>query len=178
MHWYIPGTACWWPKTPKPPCIGAAPPDAQAVDGVCWPVHTGQGRDARRASLVERTVAKGSTTAHLRVVSKCALREGRQRERSAQAIPGGSRFGSLLLVNHRLSSLCHSATNEPSANVYLGGETTLYTIHLSTVLCTGWDFFGQAARLCLALCQGEGIPLGFPLFLRAFEGRKKGWLSL
>ena len=49
------------------------------------------------------------------VVSKCALREGRQRERSAQVIPGRSRFGSLLLVNHRPSSLCHSATNEPQS---------------------------------------------------------------
>jgi len=39
--------------------------------------------------------------------------EGRQRERSAQVIPRRSRFGSLLLVNHRPSSLCHSATNEP-----------------------------------------------------------------
>ena len=64
------------------------------------------------------------------VVSKCTLREGRQRERSAQVIPGRSRFGSFLLVDHHLSGLCHFATNEPSANVYLDGETTLYTIHL------------------------------------------------
>ena len=56
--------------------------------------------------------------------------EGRQRERSAQVIPGRSRFGFILLVDHRLSGLCHSATNKPSANVYLGGEATLYTIHL------------------------------------------------
>ena len=80
--------------------------------------------------LGERTTAAGSTTTRLRVVGKCALREGRQRERSAQVIPRRSRFGSLLLVDHRLSSLCHFATNEPSANVYLDGETTLYTIHL------------------------------------------------
>ena len=80
--------------------------------------------------LGERTTAAGSTTARLRVVSKCALREGRQRERSAQAKPRRSRFGSLLLVDHRPSGLQHSATNEPSANVYLDGETTLYTIHL------------------------------------------------
>ena len=33
-------------------------------------------------------------------------------------------LGFLLLVDHRLFSLCHSATNEPPANVYLGGETT------------------------------------------------------
>ena len=43
------------------------------------------------------------------------LAEGQQRERSAQVIPGRSRFGSLLLVNHRPSSLCHSATNEPQS---------------------------------------------------------------
>ena len=36
--------------------------------------------------------------------------EGRQRKRSAQVIPGHSRFGSLLLVDHHLSSLCRSAT--------------------------------------------------------------------
>ena len=47
--------------------------------------------------------------------------------------PGRSRFGSLLLVDHRLSDLRHLATNEPSANVYLDGETTLYTIHLITM---------------------------------------------
>ncbi len=60
-------------------------------------------------------MAAGHTTASLLVVSKCALSRGPQRERSAQAIPGRSRFGSLLLVDHLLSSLCHSATNEPSA---------------------------------------------------------------
>ena len=32
----------------------------------------------------------------------------------AQVIPGRSPFGSLL-VDHRLSSLCHSATNEPQS---------------------------------------------------------------
>ena len=85
--------------------------------------------------LGERTTAAGSTTTRLRVVGKCALREGRQRERSAQVIPRRSRFGSLLLVDHRLSSLCHFATNEPSANVYLDGETTLYTIHLKRRIC-------------------------------------------
>ena len=53
---------------PQAPCIGAAPPDAQAANGVCRPVHTGR-----------------------------------------------SRFGSLLLVDHRPSSLCHSATNEPQS---------------------------------------------------------------
>ena len=47
MHRSIPGAACWGPMAPSPRCIGAAPPDAQAVDGVCWSVHAGQGRDAR-----------------------------------------------------------------------------------------------------------------------------------
>ena len=70
--------------------------------------------------LGERTTAAGSTTARLRVVSKCALREGRQRERSAQVIPGHSHFGSLLLVNHRPSSLYHSATNEPQSTYSSG----------------------------------------------------------
>jgi hypothetical protein len=51
-------------------------------------------------------------TASLLVVSKRALGEGRQRGKSAQVIPGRSRFGSLLLVDHRPSSLCHSAANE------------------------------------------------------------------
>lgn len=58
------------------------------------------------------------------------LAAGQQRERSAQVIPRRSRFGHLLLVDHRLSDLCYSATNEPSANVYLDGKTALYTIHL------------------------------------------------
>jgi hypothetical protein len=61
------------------------------------------------------------------VVSKCALSEGRQRKRSAQIISGRSRFSSFLLVDRRLSSMCHFATDEPSANVYLDDETTLYT---------------------------------------------------
>ncbi len=47
--------------------------------------------------------------------------------------PGRSRFGSLLLVDHRLSDLRHLATNEPSVNVYLDGETTLYTIYPSII---------------------------------------------
>ena len=48
-------------------------------------------------------------TASLLVVSKRALGEGRQRGKSAQVIPGRSRFGSLLLVDHRPSNLsfCH-----------------------------------------------------------------------
>ena len=49
-----------------------------------------------------------TTTSHRLVVSKCALAEGRQRERSAQAIPGRSRFDSLLLVNHRPFSIGES----------------------------------------------------------------------
>ncbi|EOS66561.1 hypothetical protein C816_00702 [Oscillibacter sp. 1-3] len=130
MPRYIPGTACWGPMPPQ--CIGAAPPDAQTAGGVCWPVHTGQERDARWTD--PRRSHDCRRQYHRRpwqVVSKCALREGRQGERSAQVIPGRSRFDPLLLVDHCLSSLCHSATNEPSANVYLDDETTLYTIHLS-----------------------------------------------
>lgn len=91
-------------------------------------VYIGRGGHPGGAAPGERTAAAGGTTTRLSVVSKCALREGRQRERSTQVIPGRSPFGSLLLVDHRLSGLCHSATNEPSANVYLGGEATLYTI--------------------------------------------------
>ena len=64
------------------------------------------------------------------VVSKCALRRGPTKRSERPGHPQTLRFGSLLLVDHRLSSLCHFATNEPSANVYLDGETTLYTIHL------------------------------------------------
>ena len=110
--------------------------------------------------LGERTTAAGSTTARLRVVSKCALREGRQRERSAQAKPRRSRFGSLLLVDHRPSGLQHSAINEPSANVYLDGETTLYTIHLKAraplFLSAGKEFsHGIADRPCFQAIQGQ-----------------------
>ena len=68
------------------------------------------------------------------VVSKCALRRGPTKRSERPGHPQTLRFGSLLLVDHRLSSLCHFATNEPSANVYLDGETTLYTIHL-TMAC-------------------------------------------
>ena len=80
--------------------------------------------------LGERTTAAGSTTARLRVVSKCALRRGLAKRMERPGHPRTLPLGFLLLVDHRLFSLCHSATNEPPANVYLGGETTLYTIHL------------------------------------------------
>ena len=95
---------------PKPPVIGAAAPDAQAAGGVCYVYWQGK-------------VDSGA-------VPDPFPPEGVRRKRSAQVIPGRSRFGSFLLVDHRLSSLCHFATNEPSANVYLDGETTPYTIHL------------------------------------------------
>ena len=130
MHRYIPGAACWWPMAPKPPVIGAAASDAQAAVGVCWYIPAGEDTPAEPPPEGARLPSGSTTAGPWPVVSKCALREGRQRERSAQVIPGRSRFGSLLLVDHRLSSLCHFATNEPSANVYLDGETTLYTIHL------------------------------------------------
>ena len=76
MHRYIPCAACWWPKAPKPPVIGAAASDAQAAVGVCWPVHTGQGRDARRAVPRRAHDCRRQYHRRLRVVSKCALREG------------------------------------------------------------------------------------------------------
>ena len=122
--------------------------------------------EGKTMSLGERTTAAGSTTTRLRVVGKCALREGRQRERSAQVIPRRSRFGSLLLVDHRLSSLCHFATNEPSANVYLDGETTLYTIHLritiwaeeKTAFLKSWETI-IALRPTL-IYPGHGKPWG------------------
>ena len=117
-------------RLPIPQCIGTAPPDAQAAVGVCWYIPAGEDTPAEPPPEGARLPLGSITTGQRPVVSKCALREGRQRERSAQVIPRRSRFGSLLLVDHRLSSLCHFATNEPSANVYLGGKTTLYTIHL------------------------------------------------
>ena len=133
MPRYIPGAACWWPMTPKPPVIGAAASDAQVAVGVYWYIPAGQDTLAEPPPEGARLPSGSTTAGPWPVVSKCALREGRQRERSTQVIPGRSPFGSLLLVDHRLSGLCHSATNEPSANVYLGGETTLYTIHLIAV---------------------------------------------
>ena len=116
---------------PKPPVIGAAASDAQVAVGVYWYIPAGQDTLAEPPPEGARLPSGSTTAGPWPVVSKCALREGRQRERSTQVIPGRSPFGSLLLVDHRLSGLCHSATNEPSANVYLGGETTLYTIHLN-----------------------------------------------
>ena len=71
----------------------------------------------RPAYLGECTAAGGSTTARFRVVSKCALSRGPTKRTERPGHPGRSRFGSLLLVDHRLSSLFHFATNEPSANV-------------------------------------------------------------
>ena len=125
MPRYIPGAACWWPMAPKPPVIGAAASDAQVAVGVYWYIPAGQDTLAEPPPEGARLPSGSTTAGPWPVVSKCALREGRQRERSTQVIPGRSPFGSLLLVDHRLSGLCHSATNEPSANVYLGGETTL-----------------------------------------------------
>ena len=94
-------------RPPSPQCIGAAPPDAQAAVGVCWYIPAGDGHPRR--SRPRRAHSRRQA------VPPSAL--GRQRERSAQVIPGRSCFGSFLLVDHRLSSLFHFATNEPSANV-------------------------------------------------------------
>lgn len=60
-----------------PPVIGAAASDAQAAGGVCWPVHTGQGRSVRRSR--PRRAHAGRRPYHHQpaaVVSKCALRRG------------------------------------------------------------------------------------------------------
>ena len=94
-------------------------------------VYTGRGGHPGGAAPGERTAAAGGTTTSLRLVSKCALRRGPAKRTERPGHPGRSRFGSLLLVDHRLSDLRHLATNEPSVNVYLDGETTLYTIHPS-----------------------------------------------
>ena len=65
-------------RPPNSRCIGAAPPDAQAAVGVCWPVHTGQERKVRREPPPEGTrLPSGSTTiAPKPVVGKCALSRG------------------------------------------------------------------------------------------------------
>ncbi len=81
----------------------------------------------------------GSTTiSPWQVVGQCALREGRKREGSAQVISGRSRFGSLLLVDHRPSNLYHSATNEPQS-MYCSGLVKTPFIHYisktNTVAC-------------------------------------------
>ena len=133
MPRYIPGAACWWPMVPKPLVHRR---NSARCKSRRWRllVYTGrEGHPLAEPPPEGARLPSGSTTAGpWPVVSKCALREGRQKERSTQVIPGRSPFGSLLLVDHRLSGLCHFATNEPSANVYLDGETTLYTIHLRT----------------------------------------------
>ena len=115
MRRYIPGACLLVADAPKPPVhrrsfVRCTSRRWRLLARPCW-----AGKGPNGPPLGERTTAAGSTTARLRVVSKCALREDRQRERSAQVIPGRSRFGSLLLVNHRPSSLCHSATNEPQS---------------------------------------------------------------
>ena len=119
MPQYIPGTACWQPMVPKPP-VHRRSSDRCLSRRWCLlacPYWAGKDCSAGRPPG-ERTSAASSTTARLQVASKCILREGRQREWSAQVIPGRSRFGSLLLVNHRPSNLCHSATNEPQMDVF------------------------------------------------------------
>ena len=47
------------PTAPSPQCTGVAPPDAQAAGGVCWPVHTGQGKSLRRSRTGGRTMTAG-----------------------------------------------------------------------------------------------------------------------
>ena len=118
MPQYIPGAACGWPDGPQAPSASAQlrpmykPPAASAGLSILGREGTPGG-----LPLEERTTAEGSIAARLRVVSKCALRGDQQRERSAEVIPGRSRFSSHLLVDHRPSSLFHSATNESPVNV-------------------------------------------------------------
>ena len=99
------------------------------------------------------------------VVSKCALRRGPTKRSERPGHPQTLRFGSLLLVDHRLSSLCHFATNEPSANVYLDGETTLYTIHLKRN-CFKDTLVSTVSRICSFFVDDgwSGTNFRVPLF--------------
>jgi hypothetical protein len=132
MRRYIPCAACWWLKAPQ--ALGVStqlrpmhkPP--LASDGIYRQGRTPRRSRPRRARGCRRAVPPSRPGSWW---FSALFAEGRQRERSAQVIPGRSPFGSLLLVDHRLSGLCPFTTNEPSANVYLGGKTTLYTIHLT-----------------------------------------------
>ena len=87
MPRYIPGAACWWPMPPKPPVIGAAASDAQAAVGIYWYIPAGQDTLAEPPPEGARLPSGGTTAGPWPVVSKCALREGRQWERSTQVIP-------------------------------------------------------------------------------------------
>ena len=87
MPRYIPGAACWWPMIPKPPVIGAAASDAQAAVGIYWYIPAGQDTLAEPPPEGARLPSGGTTAGPWPVVSKCALREGRQRERNTQVIP-------------------------------------------------------------------------------------------
>ena len=102
-------------QPPSPQCIGEALPNAQAAVGVCWPVHTGQKRNARREPPPEGAgPPTGSTTiAPEPVVGKCALSRGPVKRTERPGHPRTLPLRFLLLVNHRPSSLRHSATNEP-----------------------------------------------------------------
>ena len=74
-------------RLPIPQCIGTAPPDAQAAVGVCWYIPAGEDTPAEPPPEGARLPLGSITTGQRPVVSKCALREGRQGERSAQVIP-------------------------------------------------------------------------------------------
>ena len=133
MRRYIPGACLLVADAPKPPVhrrsfVRCTSRRWRLLARPCW-----AGKGPNGPPLGERTTAAGSTTARLRVVSKCALRRGLAKRMERPGHPRTLPLGFLLLVDHRLFSLCHSATNEPPANVYLGGETTLYTIHLKII---------------------------------------------
>ncbi len=127
------GAARWWPKAPKPPVHrrSSARCSSRRWRLPTCPYWAGKERPAGRPWSSARLPKAVPPPAYGWCVS--ALFERADKEngvpRPSQAIPERPHFGSLLLVDHHLSSLCHSATNEPSANVYLGGETTLYTIY-------------------------------------------------
>ena len=72
---------------PKPPVIGAAASDAQVAVGVYWYIPAGQDTLAEPPLEGARLPSGGTTAGPWPVVSKCALREGRQRERNTQVIP-------------------------------------------------------------------------------------------
>ena len=88
MPRYIPGAACWWPMVPKPLVHRRSSARCKSRR---WRllVYTGrEGHPLAEPPPEGARLPSGSTTAGpWPVVSKCALREGRQRERSTQVIP-------------------------------------------------------------------------------------------
>ena len=96
MPRYIPGAACWWPMAPKPPSASAQlcpthkPPLASAGLSILGRKGKSGGSRPRRAHGCRQAVPPSRPS---RWWASALLAEGRQRERSAQVIPGRSRFG-------------------------------------------------------------------------------------